>query len=288
MVLLGTPPTAPSEFELSRDRVKRGLCPTCGLQTCEIVNQGFFRGTKFVPLTNEYVVGGRCLLCNPVDSVGIVSSVTALPAVPIFPSVQVMDNLCNHSSKPIEEDADSEVRLSTKTFLQNEQINDQTNIPVPDFPPDQNVSSSGVEQSEKKSLFAITKNPPLLDLLIVVIVVVVVVVTVVVVAPALTREQLVTNEIESNVLQRNVKFKELSWKDSQNLALDGLLQSDQLRQNIRVPNLNQRYILALLAFEFGTIFISSSDWLSDADECNWDGVTCLVNGDVNELLLSKS
>jgi hypothetical protein len=40
-------------------------------------------------------------------------------------------------------------------------------------------------------------------------------------------------------------------------------------------NLRQRYIIALLAFEFRKI-----SWLSDGDECEWNGVSCDDGGKV--------
>ncbi len=225
------------------------------------------------------------------NSAGIVPLAMALPAVPILPSVQVMDNLCNKSSEPIEEDANSEVTngLSTKTYLQNEQINNPTDNPVPDWSPDQNVSSNRVEQSENKRIpCPNAKKHALMGLLMTVIVAGVVGAVLVALNPPSSPEQLVKNEIEKNVLQRNVKFDKLPQNDSRNSALDWLLHKDQLRLNTSDFNLNQRYILALFAFEFGSIFMSSTNWLSDDDECKWDGVTCLVNGEVNELLLGKS
>lgn len=290
MVLFGIPPTAPNEFELSRDRLKRGQCPVCGLQTYEIVNQGFFRGTKLVPLTNKFVLSGRCLLCNPFHAVGIVPSVAALPAVPIFPAVRVMDTLSRQSSEPIEEDDCGKVHvgLSTRTRIQKGHNDNRTNIPVPGLLHDQNGSSSAVEHSEKRNPFTIGKTPARLVLLTIATAFIVAVAVLVAAKPALTREQLVKNEIESNVLLRNAKFDELSQNDSRNLALDWLLHSDQMRLNASDPNLDQRYILALFAFEFGSIFMSSTNWLSDEDECKWDGVMCHANGDVYELQLGKS
>lgn len=46
-------------------RIKLGQCPSCGIQTHEvsgIINK------KHHPLSNEHVLAGRCLLCNPTNS----------------------------------------------------------------------------------------------------------------------------------------------------------------------------------------------------------------------------
>jgi hypothetical protein len=55
--------------------------------------------------------------------------------------------------------------------------------------------------------------------------------------------------------------------------------------NASEPNLGQRYILALLAFEFGDIFKSNVGWLSNKTECNWDWVSCNSEGHVTVLEL---
>ena len=44
-------------------RIKLGQCPSCGIQTHEI-SGGMFN-KKHRPLSNEHVLAGRCLLCNP-------------------------------------------------------------------------------------------------------------------------------------------------------------------------------------------------------------------------------
>jgi hypothetical protein len=54
-----------------------------------------------------------------------------------------------------------------------------------------------------------------------------------------------------------------------------------------VANLYQRFILSLLAFDFGSDFRFSVDWLSGTDECEWDGVTCDLTGKVIMFELGK-
>jgi hypothetical protein len=60
--------------------------------------------------------------------------------------------------------------------------------------------------------------------------------------------------------------------------LDWLLHEDEMKLQATSSNLGQRYILALLAFEFGNLFRSRVDWLSSGMECSWDWVTC--NGEL--------
>jgi hypothetical protein len=93
----------------------------------------------------------------------------------------------------------------------------------------------------------------------------------------------VKNEIETNILQRNTTFDEMGATDARVFALDWITNKDQLRPNASDPDLFQRYILVLLAYEF-----SNSRWLSDLDECRWDGVKCDKNGRVIQLELSES
>jgi hypothetical protein len=57
-----------------------------------------------------------------------------------------------------------------------------------------------------------------------------------------------------------------------------LLYEDGMELLATSTNLGQRYILALLAFEFGDVFRSNVDRLSSSMECSWDWVTC--NGEL--------
>ena len=99
--------------------------------------------------------------------------------------------------------------------------------------------------------------------------------------------------------------------DPRLLAMDWILYKDELQLELSAPNLSQRYVLSLLAFQFdymawtscGGDYSSSeltcevennetdtteeySRWLSGTDECLWYGVSCL-DGKVRELNLRK-
>jgi hypothetical protein len=103
-------------------------------------------------------------------------------------------------------------------------------------------------------------------------------------ARELQRETQIKAELEANVLCRGVKFDELNPDVSRTSALDWLLHDDEMELQVTNPNLAQRYILALLAFEFGTVFVGWG-WLSNGNECSWDGVTCNSEGKVIKLEL---
>jgi hypothetical protein len=105
--------------------------------------------------------------------------------------------------------------------------------------------------------------------------------------PMLRDASAIEHDIEANILCRGVKFSELSDTDSLNLALDWLLNDDEIQLDLSDPNLHQRFILALLAVNFGSTFEASVDWLSDTNECSWVGVTCDANGEVSKLELGK-
>ena len=82
----------------------------------------------------------------------------------------------------------------------------------------------------------------------------------------------IKQELEANVLSEGVKFDSLSSSDSRNLALDWLLNADLERLMINDSRLKQRFILAVLAFECEDL--QSSNWLSDENECTWNGIEC--------------
>ncbi|KAL3780375.1 hypothetical protein HJC23_002668 [Cyclotella cryptica] len=84
--------------------------------------------------------------------------------------------------------------------------------------------------------------------------------------------------IEKNVLQRNVTFDRMESSNARVLALDWITDKDNVKADPRASNIFQRYILALLAFEF-----SSQRLLSDPNECMWSGVSCDEYGHVTKL-----
>lgn len=54
-------------------RIRRGQCATCGIQTHEPPLKGLagiLANRSRIPLTNNNVLSGRCLLCNSLDSGG--------------------------------------------------------------------------------------------------------------------------------------------------------------------------------------------------------------------------
>jgi hypothetical protein len=98
-------------------------------------------------------------------------------------------------------------------------------------------------------------------------------------------ENKIIQQLQRHVLKRGVKFDEMDDTDSHVLALDWLLYEDEMELQVSDFNLNQRYILALLAFEFGDLFRSQVDWLSSGMECSWDWVTCNGELEVTKLEL---
>ncbi|KAL3803669.1 hypothetical protein HJC23_003723 [Cyclotella cryptica] len=74
-------------------------------------------------------------------------------------------------------------------------------------------------------------------------------------------------EVEKSVLERNATFGEMESSNARVLALDWITDKDQMKLVPSSSNFVQRYVLALLAFEF-----ASQKWLSTLDECKWFGV----------------
>lgn len=111
-----------------------------------------------------------------------------------------------------------------------------------------------------------------------------------------SRVSLFMRKFEDEVLQRDATFDDLGSDDPRNLALDWILNDDQMNLGLDSMNLNQRYVLALIAFsldskawgaiEEGSVIGNSdvdgkSTWLSSIDECSWYNVSCtggLVTG----------
>lgn len=100
-----------------------------------------------------------------------------------------------------------------------------------------------------------------------------------------SNDLLIQQDLQDNALSRGAKFEELSSSNSRNLALDWILNDDQFSAND--PRLHERFILALMAFDFGTLFRSSWNWLSTNDICSWEGVVCNENLEVSMLTLRK-
>ncbi|KAL7480716.1 hypothetical protein ACHAW6_006378 [Cyclotella cf. meneghiniana] len=95
----------------------------------------------------------------------------------------------------------------------------------------------------------------------------------------------IENQIESNVLQRNVTFD-----GDRLLALDWITNKDSLQLDASDSNLYQRYILALLSYGFSMTDASSNhgvSWRSAMNECEWLGVECDNNNHVKKLDLCK-
>lgn len=121
----------------------------------------------------------------------------------------------------------------------------------------------------------------------------------------------IQSDIERRVLQRNVTFSGMNHTDPRFLALDWIMNKDEMQLKLLDFNLHQRYILALVAFQFGslewtscgnytrneTCFASDLNdtehieesfvWLSGTDECGWYGLTCDGKGKVIGMELGK-
>mmetsp|Transcript_13788 Transcript_13788/g.29606 ORF Transcript_13788/g.29606 Transcript_13788/m.29606 type:complete len:775 (+) Transcript_13788:232-2556(+) len=49
--------------------IKQGRCPTCGIQTHKKPSGMFKKRSSLRPLSNEHVLSGRCIMCNPINIV---------------------------------------------------------------------------------------------------------------------------------------------------------------------------------------------------------------------------
>ncbi len=103
-----------------------------------------------------------------------------------------------------------------------------------------------------------------------------------------SRETLFVKVLESSVLQRNATFGDMDSDDPRYLALDWILNQDEMSVDADDKRLNQRYVLALLAFAFDyqawkpigenvASIVDGDNWLSSADVCLWYNVTCEEN-----------
>lgn len=102
-------------------------------------------------------------------------------------------------------------------------------------------------------------------------------------------------EIERNVLKRNATFSNMSKSDPRVLALDWMLNKDEMKHD-DTSKLRQRYTLALIGIQFdyrawfnnGTDQ-TSFDWLTiTEDECKWFGVSCSDDGKVTAVELREA
>ena len=138
-------------------------------------------------------------------------------------------------------------------------------------------------------------------------------------APAVSEREMLGIEsyLEANVLQRNATWNAIPKSDHRQLALNWILHEDKMQLETLNERLSQRYILALLAFSLDSLAwnscgnhtassgqggeysvdsckvddgagrkIHSFVWLSNSNECDWYGVTC-VDGAVKGLDVSK-
>ena len=98
------------DFWISRNR--NGQCPTCGAQVrCT-------RGGLFIPLNNEYVLEGRCLLCCPLPG-------TVRPQEISVISKEESENVSNELLE-----AQAKIEELSKVFIdqRNEQLEAQAKI----------------------------------------------------------------------------------------------------------------------------------------------------------------
>ena len=87
------------------------------------------------------------------------------------------------------------------------------------------------------------------------------------------RSQRIFDEIEKNVLQRNETFDGMDYSDPRFMALTWISEEDQLNLTVSDSNLRQRYILALLSYQY-SLDISNGWLLPEKNECEWSGVLC--------------
>jgi hypothetical protein len=87
------------------------------------------------------------------------------------------------------------------------------------------------------------------------------------------RSQRIFDEIEKNVLQRNETFDGMDYSDPRFMALRWISEEDQLNLTVSDSNIRQRYILALLSYQY-SLNISNGWLLPEKNECEWSGVLC--------------
>jgi len=99
------------------------------------------------------------------------------------------------------------------------------------------------------------------------------------------RVENITNDLEHHVLAHNKLFNELPSEDVRTFALNWIIHDDPMKLSASDSNLHQRYILAILSFQYG-LDSSKYRWLSEDSECFWYGVSC-HDGKVNEITLRE-
>lgn len=257
-------------------RENRGQCGTCGIQTHDLKQGLFFVGAVRIPLTNDTVLRGRCLVCNPLTP-NTCNDIIIDPDEPFPVAVIEPDNIPprpEHKVKVFAGLAAVAVVLAVlvgAVFIILHTPDPKTTTTTTTSSTTSSSTTSTTTTTTTTTTTATTSNE----------------VATTTVPPY--EPQKVQEVIEANVLSRGVKFDDLSLKDSRNLALDWLLNIDQMKVNFDDSSLSQRFILALLAFEFGTsIFRTSTNWLSNENECSWEGITCNEDDEVSEMELSKS
>ena len=369
-----------NDTNLKLDREKHGRCANCGLQTHEVKRGLFFIGTVLEPITNDIILRGRCLVCNPVNSTGVSKAGVedADEAVPIDHDVNItiLDSpLVNITSSEVAQSRDrkcyegcAERRLYLIILLvvllilvvigfslyaavgrsdtsvsqeSEEDPNDTSKIPsqtlstvtsveILQLVADQTTVQPTVQLETMEAPTDTTTEAVTTTETPSATVTLSEATTEVASDPTTTQpdlretpeaptdtstdaattteepattttssesttsttrlrdETLIEEDLEASVLSRGVKFSELAETDSRKLALDWLLHDDEMQLDVPDLNLHQRYILALLAFNSGSDFRSFVDWLSETDECVWEGVTCDANGEVIKLELGKT
>ncbi|KAL3797895.1 hypothetical protein ACHAWO_009768, partial [Cyclotella atomus] len=293
-----------NEYVFWIDREKHGRCATCGLQTHEIKQGMFYIGSVLVPLTNAHVESGRCLACKPLNAAG--ASFLAQSGVApnnlsdgglIFDpdeSVKSSDNLAAHQdniSIGIRDSAAANANMAS-SINQTEKSTGQSGKiiaglstliaiavglvlyfalkPEPEpFTTTTTTTTSTVPAHDDEISIPTT---PISNTS----------------SRELPRETQVKAELEANVLRRGLGFDNLDATDGRTSALDWLLYEDGMELAATSSNLGQRYILALLAFEFGAMFRSNNvKWLSSSMECSWDWVTCNDQNEATKLDLAS-
>jgi hypothetical protein len=279
-----------TEYTIKREREINGECPDCGIQTY-MIKHAIFSGKIKIPITNDKVESGRCLLCNPlrparVDSDGLVIDPDEPIRIEIPETVLTSSNEVSSINQPGPKKEDRNGCSKRVIAGLGSLIAIVIAVGIALYfalrPPDPRPGppdSTTITTTAATAIASTTTSSTSRD------VITTPAITSVVTTEVLPRETQIKHEIESNVLRRGITFDSLALTDSRTLALDWLLYKDGMALQASDFNLNQRYIVALLAFEFGDLFKSNVDWLSNMAECSWDWITCNDQGKVTTLEL---